>query len=200
MSGSSFTFTFVPAPVPGAPVASQSFYTAGQRETLYCVIEYNDIRAKRATSNSVSTKGPLGSTVACDIVVTSPTSPTAATGSGGRSYGARPNSNGALTQYGPTSTTEPANSAVYVDPFTRDTVLDSNGKELGMDPVQQRIQILLNTRLGSIEADQSIGFLPPKKITSDVGRTLAVLVQRALKPMVDDNTIQLTKITAYIQQ
>lgn len=172
--------------------------------TLIAVIEYRDARTAKTYTGKVSITGyPSAKFESHELMLfdrynkldgyKAGTIP-----AGVGNLGTQLNQSGrALGQYGPTRTTQRANSAVYVDPVTKDVAIDYSGRELGMDPVQQRIQLLLSTVPGSIEHAPSMGFDKPGKLDSNVARELSVLVTAALKPLTDDGTIELVKVTAY---
>lgn len=85
-------------------------------------------------------------------------------------------------------------NCAYIDPQTRDYVLDERGNKLGWDSIRQRVYLALRTKLGSsVVTDQGIA-LPSGTITADLSIKNKNAVNAALKTMVDANLIEVVQV------
>lgn len=82
----------------------------------------------------------------------------------------------------------------YIDPKTRNYVLDDRGNKLGWDSIRQRVYLALRTKLGtSCVTDQGVDF-PTGIITGDLALKNKNAVNAALRSMVDANLIEVVRV------
>ena len=82
----------------------------------------------------------------------------------------------------------------YIDPATRNYVLDDRGNKLGWDSIRQKVYLALRTKLGSsCVTDQGVDF-PTGIRTPNLALKNRKAVEAALKPMTDLNLIRLVQV------
>ena len=80
----------------------------------------------------------------------------------------------------------------YIDPATRDYVLDEKGNKVGWDSLKQRVYLALRTQLGS-SCIQDQGVEWPSGIrTENIAVKNKNAVNLALKSLVDQNLIEVS--------
>jgi hypothetical protein len=168
--------------------------------TVCALVEYKVVRASKFASGGLGVRGPTVTDIVTDMTPFAGRKGVPPKVLGQMQTQSSGNQNGGVGYFmisGPTYTTERANTAVFIDPSTGDLKLDSDGKESGMDPIQQRIQILTNTVEGSRECDASMGLKLPPKVSASISKEIAMSIRKALTPMVEDHTIELTKVIVF---
>ncbi len=82
----------------------------------------------------------------------------------------------------------------YIDPATRNYVLDERGNKVGWDSIRQKVYLALRTTLGSsCIADQGIEW-PRGVRTEDIATKNKLAVNAALKTMIDQNLIEVVQV------
>jgi len=86
-----------------------------------------------------------------------------------------------------------------IDPNTRDYVLDTNGRILGMNEVQHAVQMSIHTDLGSA-AVQSMGqkLRTIKRITPGIEREILAILSAAVQPLVAQGLIEVVGFTHFV--
>ncbi len=104
------------------------------------------------------------------------------------------------TAFGKAPPTVTAKRAAYIDPRTRDYVLDSEGERQRMPEVRQQFLLALTTLLASSSADQTKGILLPQKVTDDLQRQVRTAVVTACKHITDAGRAVITNVVAEVLQ
>ncbi len=91
-----------------------------------------------------------------------------------------------------------SHSARYIDPVTRDYVMDEYGRLLGMSYVRQCVQLAVHTERGSA-AVQSMGhrLRSLQRITSGFENVVFNVLTEAVAPLVRQGLIAVVGFTAY---
>lgn len=206
MSGSSFTWTFVPSPIFNAPSVAVSSSTHIRRNALCATIEYKDVSTDRvrtgklslvhANASGVSKTFEFGQVSRQDTSV-SVDPAVSLVGAGLCPCGTSPFGVGTLAISSAPRIERIAPRAVLRDKNTRDTVLDDSGHEMPMSPTDQRVFILLNTEFGSRSTDPTMGFKRPLRLTPSIDRETRDLVKQALMPAIEDHSIELLSVSTF---
>jgi hypothetical protein len=100
----------------------------------------------------------------------------------------------------PASTTAspvvPPLGALYIDPRTRDNVVQTDGELARMPRVRQQMLIAVTTILGSMSTEQTRGIELPKKIDENFARRVEISVRNACKHIVDAKITSVTTDTS----
>lgn len=94
--------------------------------------------------------------------------------------------------------TKPAERAAYIDPMTRDYVLDSEGERARMPVVRQQMLLAIMTLLGSSSVARDRGIRPPRKITEDVDRQMRNAVTDATRSITDAGRARIKNIAVVV--
>jgi phage baseplate assembly protein W len=89
----------------------------------------------------------------------------------------------------------PAERAAYMDPRTRDYVLDSESELSRMPVVRQQILLALTTKRGSSTVDPGFGIELPKKIDENIATTMRNAVERATAHITSAGRASITDVT-----
>lgn len=91
-------------------------------------------------------------------------------------------------------------TARYIDPITQDFVVGNNGQLLGMNYIDQEVQLALNTQFNSsVLSGFGQNFLSPKVVANDpvaLTNQMTSLVQQCLQYQISNNSITVGAITA----
>lgn len=80
---------------------------------------------------------------------------------------------------GPAPPTKLADRAAYLDPRTRDYVVDAEGELARMPTVRQQMLLAVTTRKGSSSVDPGAGIELPKKIDDNIDTVMRQAIERA---------------------
>ncbi len=89
----------------------------------------------------------------------------------------------------------PAERAAYLNPRTREYVLDDENELSRMPAVRQQMLLACTTRKGSCSTDRGFGIELPKKIDENIDRAMRAAVERACAHVTSAGRARITAVT-----
>ncbi len=89
----------------------------------------------------------------------------------------------------------PELTALYIDPRTRDHVVQGDGESGRMPTVRQQMLLALMTVIGTMSADQGFGITLPRKIDETFERRVRTAVEIACRHITGPKRAKITSVT-----
>lgn len=88
----------------------------------------------------------------------------------------------------------PTLTALYIDPRSRDHVVQGDGETARMPTVRQQVLIALMTIFGSMSTQQKFGIVLPKKIDENFQRRMRFAVEQACRHLTISKRAKITSV------